>query len=279
MEKRDDGWKSPFMTTATLDRPSAKTLSSEQSEQYRELGYFVVPNLFTKAEVKEMLAECDAILAGEYGELYSGAFQIDPGSTTNKKAERKISAVIERSVIFRKHLRKEALVNRMRDILGDDIMLYRDILMLKPALVGSKMPWHQDSNYWAISPTELCSVWTALDPATLENGCMRVIPRSHRQSLIKSRLQNGMGPLEDDQISLQEAVDVPMEPGSSLFFHSRLLHGSEANLSPHSRRAFIASFAASKSQLTPEAGQARSRFFLLCGKGYPGFLKSSSEVL
>jgi phytanoyl-CoA hydroxylase len=267
------------MTTNTLTRTAPKTLSSEQLDQYQELGYFVVPNLFSKSEVKEMLAECDAILAGEYSELYSGAFQMDPGSTSERKAERKITAVIERSVIFRKYLLKEALVRRMQDILGPDILLFRDILMLKPALVGSKMPWHQDSNYWQIAPEELCSVWTALDPATLENGCMRVIPRSHHGNLVKSRLQNGLGPLDDDQITLNEAIDVPMEPGSSLFFHSRLLHGSEANLSPHPRRAFITSFMSAHSQQTRFDNGIRTRYFQVCGKSYPESVKSSSDVL
>lgn len=223
-----------------------------------------------------MLAECDAILAGEYGELYHGAFQIDPGSTSERKAERKISAVVERSVIFRKYLLKETLVRRVQDILGDDILLFRDILMLKPALVGSKMPWHQDSNYWNIAPAELCSVWTALDPATIENGCMRVIPRSHKLPLIKSRSEEGDGALDDDQVTLNDAIDVPMAPGSSLFFHSRLLHGSEPNHSPNSRRAFITSFMPARSTQTRFREKGRSRYFQVSGRTYDGCVKGSA---
>ncbi|MEO6847446.1 MAG: phytanoyl-CoA dioxygenase family protein [Chthoniobacterales bacterium] len=268
------------MSTSTLEPiATPKTLSVEQVEQFNELGYFVVKDLFTKHEVAEMLAECEAILAGEYSELYQGAFQVDPGSTDEKKAERKITAVVERSAIFRKHLLKDALVRRMQDILGEDILLFRDILMLKPALVGSKMPWHQDSNYWKIAPTELCSAWTALDPATSENGCMQVIPRSHRLPLIKSRLEEGSGPLEDDQVSLDQAIEVPMEPGSSLFFHSRLLHGSNANLSPNSRRAFITSMMSAKSTQTKFGPYIRSRYFQVSGKSYPDCVKSSTNVL
>jgi ectoine hydroxylase-related dioxygenase (phytanoyl-CoA dioxygenase family) len=245
----------------------ARALTTEQLEQYKEQGFFVVRDLFDRNEVDEMLAECESILRGEYGELFAGAVKIDPGSTAEIKAERKVSAVVERSAVFRKYLLKDALVRRLQDILSPDILLYRDILMLKPAVVGSKMPWHQDSNYWAIAPADLCSVWTALDPATLENGCMRVIPGSHKLDLIQSKSQSGNGPLEDDQINVADAIDVPMEPGSSLFFHSRLLHGSEPNHSTQSRRAFITSFMSARSRLTRDEG--RSRFFLVSGTTYP----------
>jgi len=256
------------MTTATLTRNQPQLLTDEQLAQYEEQGFFVVRDLFDADEVREMVAECESILSGAYGELYAGAMQIDPGSTGTQQAERKISAVVERSVVFRKYLLKDALMRRVQDILGPDVLLFRDILMLKPAQVGSKMPWHQDSNYWPIEPQELCSVWTALEPATAENGCMRVVPGSHKLDLIASRGKGGHGPLEDDQVNLDKAVEVPMEPGSSLFFHSRLLHGSEPNRSDRSRRAFITSFMSARSRVTRP--DSRSRYFLVSGRTYPG---------
>lgn len=262
------------MATETLTRPQPQILTTEQLEHYEEHGYIIVPDVFDGREVAEMLTECESILRGEFGELYDGAVQQDPGSTEAKKAERKISAVVERSVVFRKHLLKEALLTRVQDILGPDLLLYRDILMLKPAQVGSKMPWHQDSNYWPIEPAALCSVWTALDEATVENGCMRVIPGSHRLDLIRSRGADGSGPLDDDQVDLSEAVDVPLKPGSSLFFHSRLLHGSEPNGSDKPRRAFITSFMSAQSTLTPGRPTHRERFFLVSGRTYPGHVRA-----
>jgi hypothetical protein len=254
-------------TSSTLTPPDTRTLPQDFLDQYHELGFFVVPGLFSPEEVAEMVRECQSILAGDYGELYQGAFQADPGCTSEIKAERKITAVVERSLIFRKYLLKKSLVERVQDILGPDILLFRDILMLKPARVGSKMPWHQDSNYWPIAPQELCSVWTALEPATIENGCMRVVPKSHKLKLIKSRTTDGTGPLDDDQVSLDQAIDLPMDLGSSLFFHSRLLHGSEPNRSETSRRAFITSFMSARSKLTTE--ESRRRYFLVSGRTYP----------
>lgn len=262
-------------TTETLQAPeSLEALSPEQWQHYQEHGYIVVEDLFDPAEVAEMLAECESIHRGDYGELFSDTKQVEPdlveAAKTNPelaKIVRKISTVVERSVIFRRYLLKERMMQIIRDLQGPDVLLFRDILMMKPARHGSKMPWHQDSNYWPIDPPELTSAWTALDPATIENGCMRVIPGSHRMDLIPSA-DAGKSALRDEQVDLSQAIDVPMRPGSSLVFHSRLLHGSEPNRSEQHRRAFITSFMSAKSKLKPDA-KGRRRFFLCCGKTYP----------
>ncbi len=266
-----------------VERPKTfRAITPEQSEHYQEQGYIIVRDLFAPSEVREMLAECDAIHRGDYGELFQGSAQIEPEFAEAAKKDpevaklaRKFSAVVERSVIFRKYLLKEKLVNVIRDLLGPDLLLFRDILMMKPAKIGSKMPWHQDSNYWPIRPTDLCSVWTALDEATLENGCMRVVPGSHKLDLITPK-QQGATFLLDEQIDFNRVVDVPLKPGSSLFFHSRLLHGSEPNRSDKSRRAFITSFMSAQSTQRDKF-RTRERYFLVCGRTHPGCVKSSSD--
>jgi ectoine hydroxylase-related dioxygenase (phytanoyl-CoA dioxygenase family) len=258
-----------------------QAITPEQWKHYQAHGYIIVRDLFAPDDVREMVAECDAIHRGDYGELFTGSAQLEPEFAEAAKQNpelaklaRKFSAVVERSAIFRKYLLKEKLVSILRDILGPDILLFRDILMMKPAKVGSKMPWHQDSNYWPIRPTDLCSVWTALDEATIENGCMRVVPGSHKLDLIESK-QKGSPFLLDEQIAADQIVDVPLKPGSSLFFHSRLLHGSEPNRSDKSRRAFITSFMSARS--TQINQHVRARYFLVSGRTHPGGIASTTD--
>ena len=76
----------------------------------------------------------------------------------------------------------ERIVSVVNQILGPDIKLFRNSLLLKPPAVGSAKGWHQDSPYWPIEPMALCSCWFLLDDATLENGCMVVIPGGHRRA-------------------------------------------------------------------------------------------------
>ena len=54
----------------------------------------------------------------------------------------------------------------------------------KPAGDGYATPWHQDGHYWPIRPLANCTVWVALEESTIENGCLRVIPRSHRDKVL-----------------------------------------------------------------------------------------------
>ena len=71
-------------------------------------------------------------------------------------------------------------------MLGEDAALYGEHALLKPALVGPETPWHQDEAFR--SPdfvyNEL-SIWLALQPATLENGCMQFIPGSNKGEVLE----------------------------------------------------------------------------------------------
>ncbi len=63
----------------------------------------------------------------------------------------------------------------MADLLGPDAQCFQDMALLKPARVGSEKPWHQDAAYFDVLPADgVAGVWLALDPATVDNGCMQV---------------------------------------------------------------------------------------------------------
>ena len=81
-----------------------------------------------------------------------------------------------------------AIIDYVASVLGSDIILWGGQLFCKPAHTGLEVPWHQDGQYWPITPLATCSVWLAIDDVTIENGCMRYIPGSHKL---------GMAPHED----------------------------------------------------------------------------------
>jgi hypothetical protein len=65
--------------------------------------------------------------------------------------------------------------------IGPDIALWNMSFFAKPALNGKKTPMHQEGEYWPIVPLATCTVWIAIDEATVENGCLRYIPGSHKE--------------------------------------------------------------------------------------------------
>ena len=75
--------------------------------------------------------------------------------------------------------RNEQILDAVEQLIGPDIILWGCHVFCKPAGDGHETPWHQDGHYWPIRPLATCTVWVALDESVTENGCLRVIPRSH----------------------------------------------------------------------------------------------------
>jgi ectoine hydroxylase-related dioxygenase (phytanoyl-CoA dioxygenase family) len=132
--------------------------------------------------------------------------------------------------------------------------------MLKPAFHGSAHGLHQDSAYWPMDPPALVTVSIALDDATPENGCIQVIPGSHRWGLQAwGRIARDRDePLTDrEDVDLSGRVDVPLKAGSALLFHSLIVHGSGPNNSPRSRNTALYAYFPPTVRYVPGAGGPR----------------------
>lgn len=119
------------------------------------------------------------------------------------------------------------------------IALFRAMFMNKPAHQGTFLPWHQD-RWSALDRDPLITVWTALDPATRDNGCVQLIPGSHRGGLVNPEHPSGF--VRDDQAAELLAAShvelLELEPGEAALLHNWTLHSSDVNRSGVSRRAF-----------------------------------------
>lgn len=133
----------------------------------------------------------------------------------------------------------------IQQIQGPDLICWGAHVFAKPAGDGLEVPWHQDAPYWPILPLASVTLWLALDDATPENGCLRVIPGSHREKIIYSHKTDARVELAIDQVvddpgfDVNSAADVVLAAGQMSIHDVHLLHGSNANRSPH-RRAGLA---------------------------------------
>jgi ectoine hydroxylase-related dioxygenase (phytanoyl-CoA dioxygenase family) len=143
--------------------------------------------------------------------------------------------------------------------------------MLKPAFHGSAHGLHQDSAYWPMDPPTLVTVSIALDDATPANGCIQVIPGSHRWGLQQwgHIARDKDEPLTDrTDIDLSGRMDVPLRAGSALLFHSLLVHGSGPNHSPHPRNtALYAYFSPAVRYVPGERGPRQVTYPVVAGLG------------
>jgi ectoine hydroxylase-related dioxygenase (phytanoyl-CoA dioxygenase family) len=118
------------------------------------------------------------------------------------------------------------------------LSLFRAMVMNKPAGQGTVLPWHQDGgDVWGIDREPLVTIWTALDPATEENGCMQAVRGSHRLGL----LTNYGSTLSDSDALLhcapEKIVSLEVPAGHAVLMHNWLIHRSGINPSPVPRRA------------------------------------------
>jgi phytanoyl-CoA hydroxylase len=252
-------------------------LSDEQLEAYHQDGYIVVEDLVSPGEVEALRARLQEYTHG--GRPLGGIIpQIEPRIQRGElrvdhpgDGIRKLDRLVQEDDLFNALGLHPNIVGIVEQILGPDIKMFRNSLLLKPPQVGSAKGMHQDSPYWPIEPMDLCSCWFALDDATAENGCMAVLPGWHRR-----------GPLPhvhvtDDYVVDEECYDpagmvlAPVRAGGGLFFHSLLPHYTAPNRSRQWRRAIALSYMSAKSRYT---GKGESPEYLhVRGSTYPGCVR------
>jgi phytanoyl-CoA hydroxylase len=249
-------------------------LSPQQIEQYRRDGYLVFEELFRPPEVATILSRLEDLVLERVPRHAGVHMQIEPAVRRGEAeaespldALRKVEGLVENDEVFGALARDPRLLDVMQDLIGPDIKLFRDALMMKPPRHGSAKPYHQDSAYWSIDPPDLVSVWMALDDATLENGCMRVIPGSHTWGILEHKhLQDYQ--VDEAELDTSGEVAVPLKAGGCLCFHSMLLHATAPNHSPYARRSMIVSAMSARSRYT--GGGEKPHFPLLRGREHAG---------
>jgi hypothetical protein len=123
------------------------------------------------------------------------------------------------------------------ELLGGTPRMFQDMALLKPPGGGREKPWHQDNAYFHLVPgTPIVGVWLALDDATLDNGCMRVVPGSHREGPTRHAFLRDLQ-ICDGDVPVDRGVAVPLPAGGLMFFDGLLQHGTPANFTDTRRRA------------------------------------------
>jgi len=167
------------------------------------------------------------------------------------------------------------VVDLVEPLLGPDIILFSTHFICKPTGDGRRVPWHEDSAYWRklLEPMEVATVWLALDPSTVKNGCMYVIPRSHNTGKMGFSDYEGVDTsksvFDTEIISTQRkdelAVPCELRPNHCSLHDARTQHGSPPNTSDIRRCGWTLRFIPATSRLNPEY-QDRQLMYLARGR-------------
>ena len=151
-------------------------------------------------------------------------------------------SVLAYDLAFLNYARIPEILDMVEQVLGGDFALWNSSFFAKPAHNGRATPWHQDGEYWPIRPVATCTAWIAIDDANTTNGCLKLIPGSHKKDELLEHETNPDPNLTLNQEVLSSefdesrSVDLVLEAGQMSLHDVRMVHGSEANTSPYPRR-------------------------------------------
>jgi len=133
----------------------------------------------------------------------------------------------------------DRLLDIAEQFIGPNIALFAAHYIAKKPETGQAVQWHQDGSYWPLEPMEVTTLWVAGTDSTIENGCMRVLPGTQNNHLLKRRelmeldtekYVLGVG-IRPDQIDESDAVDLELKAGDISIHNPNIIHGSNANTS------------------------------------------------
>src|ERR1700761_2020058 len=223
---------------------SSKTFSAAQIADYNRDGYLLIKGFCSKAETDKLYKT-----ALEDDAMSKNA--LDLNDLSGKKTRLSLWFTPGNDV-FGYLTRSEKIVSSVAQLLDSEapVCHFHSKLMQKEPKVGGAWEGHQDYGYWYknqfMFPDQLMSVMVALTAANKENGCLQVIKGSHKLGRVNhgfSGEQVGADmTMVDNSLKTMELVYSELEPGDALFFHSNLLHRSEANLSDYPRWSIISCY-------------------------------------
>jgi ectoine hydroxylase-related dioxygenase (phytanoyl-CoA dioxygenase family) len=224
------------------------------TQRYANDGYVVVPDVIDPDLVGTANAHVDWLLARH------------PELTPEQLGHR----LSRDDPFWIKLVSDDRLLDLAQLFVGPDIALFATHYLCKPPKNGKGVEWHQDGAFWPLEPMNVVTLWLALTDSEPANGCLRVLPGSHRSTLAEMRQTDPGSVLRrriDADVDEDAAVDLVMRPGDVEVHHPNIVHSSMPNRSDRWRRALTIRYIPTSTRITrPDEASP----YLLRGEAVPG---------
>ncbi len=250
--------------------------------EYQENGFLLVRGLFSEEELEPWCERLRVVLSGDVAPaermLVMRDVMVAKGAVRPESREHQIAKLqdFENDPVLRGYVQHPRLLDAVEAFTGPDITSIHSMLINKPPGVDGRHPLHQDLLYFPFRPADrIVTTWTALERCTRENGCLAVVPGSHRGELLPHENPPweylNLGYFGASEIGAHpDRVHLEMEAGDTVFFHPLLLHGSGRNRSPGFRRAISAHYASTRCRFLDDGMPHGGRpYTLVRGRAHP----------
>jgi len=230
-----------FMTVLAVAEPKIRAerrpkITKKQVDFYRENGYLVVTNALTPTELETLRTETARICRGEMGHV-SGLPPVYPGDSDEDVMRRTICVHFPHKIseVMYDFLTHPTIVEVLKRTIGPNIKCMQSMLFIKAAGKPGQA-WHQDEGFIPTRDRSLGAAWIALDDATVENGCLWVLPGSNKRGVIWPHREHADARFDcvvetyEFPYGDEESIPVEVKAGSIVFFNGYLLHRSLPNI-------------------------------------------------
>ena len=240
------------INTLEMGKPISvpKPLSTEQVRFFVENGYLIMPGLVDQSGVAEMCADLLKLARGGYP---CESIKPLPAELSDQAALSRLLCIHQPhyvSPVIQKYVKHPAICGVLSQITAAHLPYWDGSVNCMQSMMFVKPPgfqgqaWHQDEIYIPTRDRSLIGAWIALDDATRENGCLYVIPGSHREGLLwpqKPHNNEDEFDFTPESYGFNEALEIPVEVprGTVVFFNGYLLHRSRKNRSKIYRRVLV----------------------------------------
>lgn len=243
-----------YIDVPLLDCDVASVTS--QRKQFEELGFAIYPEVLDSGLIQEASDHVEWLQSKNPGlrpeQLHHGLVRDDP--------------------FWVRLVSDSRLLDIAEQFIGPNIALFASHYICKPPFSGQPVLWHQDGSYWPLDPMDVVTLWLAIDDSLPENGCMRVIPGTHKMELKEhvsnQNVESVLGSeIPAENVDESKAVDIVLKKGGVSVHNPQIIHGSNANTSSVRRCGLTIRYIPTSTRITvADAGVP----FLLRGKATTG---------
>jgi len=214
-------------------------ISDADIAQFHDQGYFVTDVVIDTPDLESLAKAFDEVHAEQ---LATAEREGDEAHVMLMRKRPFIGQFHKRSEAAARFVKLPIYVEACRKLIGPDADLYFNQAVIKPPHEGMEFAWHQDSGYTETDPLEYITCWTAISRTFVENGCIWIIPGSHKLGVLphpRSEADNALHAQFEDVIGDLKEEPVEMKAGQVAIFSSLMLHRSGPNTSDEIRRGYV----------------------------------------
>lgn len=238
-------------TTDTQHQPA---LTPTQRQAFATDGFLIMRGLASAERLGAMRATALDHASGHVAPLEYEADVAYPGAPASRDAKggdtpRRLLQAFDRDPLFADWAGDARLVAIVAQLLDSaDVWLTRNhhnCVMTKSPRYSTATAWHKDLRYWSFTTPRLLNAWLALGDETPANGCMRVLPGTHRMHFDATRLDTDQflrADRDDNRALIESAVAAELSPGDVLFFDAGLLHAAGANTTDERKLSMVTTY-------------------------------------